>query len=121
MAGAASMTERPYVPAIVAEGRFVFVSGQIPIRDGQIVHGDIAEQTRTVMANIASILESAGATLADVVRCGVFLTDLDRLPEFNDAYTAAFQTRLPTRTAVGAVLHGYDVEIDCIAVLPGSR
>jgi 2-iminobutanoate/2-iminopropanoate deaminase len=105
----------PYVSAVVAEGRLVFVSGQIPARHGEIVAGTIAQQTELVMANIAAILDAAGATLDDVVRCGVFLADLADLPEFNEAYVHAFGTRIPARTAVGASLPGYGVEIDCIA------
>ncbi|MBF4571827.1 RidA family protein [Herbiconiux sp. VKM Ac-1786] len=111
---------RPYVPAIIAEGRFVFVSGQTPLRDGTLVEGGLGEQTRAALDNVEAILKTAGATLADVVRCGVFLADLGQLPAFNAAYTAAFQSRLPARTLVGATLPGYGVEIDCIAVLPGT-
>jgi len=115
-----SQPGRPYVPAVIAEGRFVFVSGQIPMRDGALVTGGIADQTRAALDNVVSVLNLAGATLADVIRCGVFLADLDRLSEFNAAYTAAFGPRLPVRTLVGATLPGYGVEIDCIAVLPGA-
>ncbi|WP_188509274.1 RidA family protein [Conyzicola nivalis] len=109
---------RPYVPAVIADGTFVFVSGQIPTRDGEIVKGPIGEQTRAVLDNIASILDSAGASLDDVVRCGVFLGDLRDLSDFNTVYVGAFGSRVPARTAVGAVLPGYGVEIDCIAVIP---
>lgn len=108
----------PYVPAVVAEGRFVFVSGQIPTRHGTVVAGTIAEQTELVMANISGILDAAGANLSDVIRCGVFLANLADLPEFNEAYIRAFGTRVPARTAVGADLPGYGVEIDCIAAMP---
>jgi 2-iminobutanoate/2-iminopropanoate deaminase len=107
----------PYVSAVVTDGRLVFVSGQTPARHGEIVAGTIAEQTELVIANIAAILDAAGATLSDVVRCGVFLADLADLAEFNEAYVRAFGTRLPARTAVGANLPGYGIEIDCIAVV----
>lgn len=107
----------PFVSGVVAEGRLVFVSGQTPSRDGQIVAGTIEQQTELVMANIAAVLDAAGATLSDVVRCGVFLADLTDLPEFNKAYLRAFGTRVPARTAVGANLPGYRVEIDCIAAI----
>ncbi|MEI5583865.1 MULTISPECIES: RidA family protein [unclassified Agromyces] len=111
-------TGRPYAPAIIAEGRFVFVSGQTPMRDGRFVDGTIAEQTRATLQNIADILDAAGATLEDVIRCGVFIADLDQLPAFNQAYVQAFGPRLPARTTVAVALPGYDIEIDCIAVLP---
>ena len=113
-------TDRPYVPGVVAEGRFVFVSGQIPVRSGQVVRGHIGEQTAAVLENIAAVLRVAGASLDDVVRCGVFLADLDHLPAFNAAYLRAFGPQPPARTTVGVHLPGYDVEIDCIAVLPHS-
>lgn len=108
---------RPYASATVAEGRFVFVSGQIPLRDGELFRGTMGEQTDVVLENIQAILKSAGLTLADVVRCGVFLSDLSELPEFNAAYTAAFGAALPARSTVGVTLPGYKVEIDCIAVV----
>lgn len=107
----------PYVSAVGAEGKFFFVSGQIPTRHGEIVAGTITEQTELVMANISGILEAAGADLSNVVRCGVFLADLADLPEFNEAYVRAFGTQIPARTAVGANLPGYGVEIDCIAAV----
>jgi 2-iminobutanoate/2-iminopropanoate deaminase len=110
--------ERPYSLAIAAEGKFIFVSGQIPMRDGRMVSGPIGEQTAAVLQNISDILTSAGAALSDVVRCGVFLADLDDLAEFNVAYVAAFGSTLPARSTVGVALPGYGVEIDCIAVIP---
>ena len=111
-------TDRPYVSAVIAEGRFVFVSGQTPTRNGLPVEGSITEQTTAVMENIAAVLASAGATLHEVIRCGVFLSDLTDLKDFNAAYTAAFGQHVPARTTVGAALPGYKVEIDCIALLP---
>ncbi len=112
-------TDHPYVSAVVADGRFVFVSGQTPARNGELVGGAIAQQTEAVIANIAAILDSAGATLDDVVRCGVFLADLDDLPGFNTAYVRAFGSRFPARTLVEVRLPGYAVEIDCIAAVSG--
>ena len=110
---------RPYVPGITAHGDLVFVSGQIPVRDGQLVDGPIDAQVDAVMANIQSILQRAGASLDDVVRCGVYLADLDDLPAVNASYERAFRGNLPTRTTVGVNLPGYGVEIDCIAVRQG--
>lgn len=110
--------DKPYATAVIAGGRFVFVSGQIPIRGGQLVGGSVGIQTEVALENLANVLESAGATLDDVTRCGVFIADLNDLPEFNVAYRRAFGSRLPARTAVGANLPGYGIEIDCIAVIP---
>lgn len=112
--------KHPYVAAVLAEGRFVFVSGQSPTRGGALIQGTIQEQTEVVMENITAILQSAGATLDDVVKCGVFLANLDSLPQFNDAYAGAFGAHLPARTTVGVTLPGYAVEIDCIAKIPDA-
>jgi reactive intermediate/imine deaminase len=108
---------RPYVPGLVV-GNIVFVSGQIPLRDGQLVAGPIDVQVRIVLNNIESILADADASLSDVVRCGVYVADLEHLPAVNAAYEDVFGDHRPTRTTVGATLPGYGVEIDAIAVLP---
>jgi len=71
-----------------------------------------------VLENLAAVLSIAGASFDDAVRCGVFLADLENLIRFNAVYARAFGARLPTRTTVGAMLPGYGVEIDCVAVLP---
>ena len=86
----------------------------------RIVAGPIEEQVETVLANIASILQDAGAALANIVRCGVFIADLNDLPRANTVYECAFHGHRPTRTTVGVALPGYDIEIDCIAVVPSS-
>jgi 2-iminobutanoate/2-iminopropanoate deaminase len=112
---------RPYVPGIVARGDLLFVSGQIPIRNGHLVEGSIEEQVETVFENIESILRHAGASLRDVVRCGVFVANLDDLPRVNAVYERAFDGWRPARTTVGATLPGYGVEIDCIAVIPSPK
>ncbi len=106
-----------YSPGVVAEGRFVYVSGQGPVRDGEVVAGTIEEQTTLALENVASVLAEAGASLADVVRCGVFLADLDDFEAMNAAYARAFGDSLPARTTVGASLPQIKVEIDCVAVL----
>ena len=107
----------PYSPAVVAEGRFVHVSGQGPLTDGRPVPGSIEEETTLALANIARILGAAGISLADVVRCGVFIADLSELPGMNRAYAKAFGDHRPARTTVGASLPGIKVEIDCVALL----
>jgi 2-iminobutanoate/2-iminopropanoate deaminase len=109
-----------YSPGIVAEGRFVYVSGQGPVRDGVVTGATIEEQTRVVLDNIAAVLASAGASLADVVRCGVFLADMADFGGMNDVYGEIFPAPLPARTTVGATLPGILVEIDCVAVLPAT-
>jgi 2-iminobutanoate/2-iminopropanoate deaminase len=102
----------------VAEGRFVYVSGQGPTQDGIVIGETAAEQTKVVLENVAAVLAQAGASLADVVRCGVFLADIADFAAMNEVYGQMFPHPLPARTTVGAALAGFKVEIDCVAVLP---
>jgi reactive intermediate/imine deaminase len=110
-----------YSPGIIAEGRFLYVSGQGPLRDGVVVGETAAEQTRITLENLGAVLAAAGAGPADVVRCGVFLADMADFAEMNNAYAEFFADPLPARTTVGAALAGFKVEIDCVAVLPGAE
>jgi 2-iminobutanoate/2-iminopropanoate deaminase len=109
-----------YSPGVIAEGRFVYVSGQGPVRDGVVVGESAGEQTRAALDSVAAVLAEAGASLADVVRCGVFLADLADFAEMNRVFADAFPPPRPARTTVGAALPGILVEIDCVAVLPAS-
>ncbi len=109
-----------YSPGILAEGRFIYVSGQGPIRNGVIIGETAAEQTAVVLENVAAVLAEAGAGLADVVRCGVFLADMADFAAMNEVYSRTFPDPLPARTTVGAALAGMKVEIDCVAVLPSE-
>ncbi len=107
-----------YSAGIVAEGRFLYVSGQVPARDGVVVGETVAEQTMVALENLTAVLAAGGASLADVVRCGVYLDDMADFAEMNQAYATVFPEPLPTRTTVGVTLAGFKVEIDCVAVLP---
>ena len=108
----------PFSGAIVAEGRFVFVAGQGPLRDGAYVEGTIEEETELTLDNLGALLEQAGSGYEHVVRCGVWLTDLGYLPEMNSVYMARFPDPKPARATVRADLIVGKVEIDCIAVVP---
>lgn len=112
-----------YSPGIIAEGRFVYVSGQGALDGGGEAAASVGEQTEVVVAKLASVLETAGATLADVVRCGVYLTDIRDFAAMDKVYRASFPEPLPARTTIGVAalpLPGMLVEIDCVAVLPQS-
>jgi 2-iminobutanoate/2-iminopropanoate deaminase len=111
-----------YSPGIVAEGRFVYMSGQGPFQDGALTGTGIEEQTRVTLGNLAAVLESAGAALADVVRCGVFLADVQDFAAMDQVYAGIFPRPRPARTTVGAAfpVPGMLVEIDCVAVLPSA-
>jgi 2-iminobutanoate/2-iminopropanoate deaminase len=111
----------PYSPAIRA-GDFIFVSGQVPVNpaSGQMVSGDIAAETRQVLTNIQSILEGAGASMADVVKCGVFLSDGNDFAAMNAVYAEFFGDARPARATVvtGFAIPGIRIEIDAIAYKP---
>jgi 2-iminobutanoate/2-iminopropanoate deaminase len=112
----------PYSPAVRA-GDFIFVSGQVPIDpiSGQAITGDVKGETRRVLENIRMNLEGCGATMADVVKCQVFLADIKDFAAMNEAYTEVFGELKPARTTVqaGALpLAGSKVEIDAVAYKP---
>jgi 2-iminobutanoate/2-iminopropanoate deaminase len=108
----------PYSPAVKAGG-FIYVSGQVPVDPvtQKVVSGDITVETRRVLDNIKLILEGCGATMADVVRCTVFLESSADFAAMNAIYAEYFGDNKPTRTTVvaGFVLSGIKVEIDAIA------
>ncbi len=112
----------PYSPAVVLD-RLVFVSGQ-GAKDpatGRLVGADIESQTEQVLKNVASILEAAGSSLACVLRCGVFLTDMADFARMNVVYGRAFGQNRPARTTVQVAslpTAGLRVEIDAIAYIP---
>ena len=112
----------PYSLGVVAEGKFVFVSGMTPYdpAQGKIDRGSITRQTELVIENIKNVLEQGGATLANVVSCRVYLSDLtpENFQEMNAVYAKYFNEAKPARATIGAQLPpGFDVEIECIAVL----
>jgi len=111
----------PYSQAIRA-GEFVFASGQIPLvpETGKIVAGEIEDETRQVLANLAAVLEAAGSGLDRVVKATVYLTDLSLFPRVNAIYAEAFHfDPAPARVTVGvsALPLGAQVEIDAVALV----
>ena len=108
----------PFSPAIVAEGRFVFVAGQGPVKDGAYVPGSIEDETRLTLENVGALLQEAGSGFEHVVRCGVWIVDLGDLAGMNAVYQTFFPEPRPARATVRADLIVGKVEIDCIAVVP---
>jgi 2-iminobutanoate/2-iminopropanoate deaminase len=112
----------PYSQAIVC-GDLVFCSGQVGLdpATGELAGKSVTEQTRRALANLAAVLEAAGARPSDVVKTTCFLTDMDDFAEFNDAYAGFFGARPPARSTVGvaALPLGARVEIECVARLGG--
>lgn len=111
----------PYSPAVRAGG-FLFVAGQGPIdpATNQLSCGDIRHETRLVLSNIQRILEGCGASLADVVKCSVFLLNGEDFAAMNEVYAEFFGAAKPARTTVVSqfVAPPMKVEIDCIAYKP---
>jgi len=112
----------PYSLGVVAEGKFVFVSGMTPFdpATGKIERGSIAEQTTLVLENIIKVLGASGASLSDVVSCRVYLSNLtpETFKEMNGVYAGFFGGPAPARATIGAQLLGFDVEIECVAAIP---
>ncbi len=108
----------PYSQAIKANG-FIFTSGQIAIDPAtqQLVEGDITAQTERVLRNLAAILETAGSGLEKVVRCGVFLKNMNDFAAMNQVYGKYFSSA-PARSTVEVARLPKDVlvEIDVIAL-----
>src|SRR5271155_334542 len=110
----------PSSPAVRA-GDFIFVSGQGPIDPvtDKLSPGDIKHQTHIVLSNIKRILDAAGATMADVVKCSVFLKEGSDFPQMNQVYTEFFGLHTPARTTVVCdFVADMRVEIDCVAYKP---
>jgi len=109
----------PYSQGIAVNG-FIFVSGQLPIdpQTGHMVEREIRAQTRQALANVEAVLRAAGTDLAHVVRCDVFLKDMNDFKAMNEVYAARFAGDVkPARQAVEVSRLPLDaiVEISCIA------
>ena len=107
-------------------GDFVFVTGTGPIDPvtGKLVGEDIESQTEQTISNIEAILAAEGATLADVVKSTVHLSDTSLFARYNAVYARRFTKPYPVRTTVGSDLGhtpGMLVEIDCIAYLESGK
>ncbi len=111
----------PYSPAVRA-GDFIFVAGQGPIDpvSNEFSFGDIRHETRVTLTNVQRILEAAGASMADVVKCSVFLKSGGDFDAMNSVYAEFFGEAKPARTTVEAKFANptMKVEIDCIAYKP---
>ena len=110
----------PYSPAVRA-GDFIFVAGQVAVDPAtdQISKGDIQHETRMTLNNIRRILEGAGASMADVVRVGVYLADGSEFAKMNEVYAEFFGENKPARTTIACKFAAdIRVEIDCVAWSP---
>ena len=111
----------PYSQGVVANG-FLFTAGQIAIdpATGQVVTGNVAAQTERVMANLAAVLATVGATWKDVVKTTVFLHDMNEFPAVNEVYGKALGDARPARSTVqvSALPRGVLVEIEAVVAIP---
>jgi 2-iminobutanoate/2-iminopropanoate deaminase len=122
MAKQAILTDRAPRPAgaysqALRVGDFVYVAGQggVDPVTRAVVGETIEEQTAQTLENIKAILEAAGASMSDVVKSTVHLTDLSLFSRFNTVYASYFPDPKPVRTTVGSQLLGIMVEIDIVA------
>ncbi len=110
-------TTGAYSPAVILDG-WVYVSGQgaIDFTTGKFVLGNIEEETKLTMHNVKRILEAAGCSMDDVVKCTVHLADINDFDKYNAVYGSCFRGIRPARTTVQSVLgHGIKVEVDAVA------
>ena len=111
----------PYSQAM-RTGNLLFCSGQVPLEPstGELVKEDIEGQARRCLENLTAVCEAAGASLADAVRCTVYLTDMGDFARVNEAYGSFFEGEEPparVAVAVAGLPKGADVEIDAIVAL----
>lgn len=103
----------------IKHGDTVYVSGNVPVdpETGELVEGGVGPQTDQVLANVEAVLKAAGTSMDNVIRAGVFLTDMDAFSEMNEVYEQYMSEPYPARTAVKAEMASPKilVEIDVIA------
>ena len=115
--GGAPAPSGAYSQAIVA-GDFMFLSGQGPFDpEGNLVGESFADQARQTFANLAAVAAAEGRTLADAVRVGVYLSDMDTFAEMNAIYGQMFPEPLPARTTIHSQLPGFRIEVDAVLYL----
>lgn len=112
----------PTVPlsAAVRAGDFIFLSGQVPFTpEGTLVGGDIEQQSLQVFENIKTVLSSVGASIEDVVKTTVWLTDKSDFARFNQIYAECFPNLPPARsTVVSELMVDANVEVEVVAYKP---
>lgn len=115
----------PYSQALEVDG-WVYVAGQVPIDpgSGEWVEDEITVQTERVLLNVKAILEAAGASLGDVVKTTVYMTDLDEFAAMNEVYAEFFNDESPpARATIEAsnLPKGCKIEVDAVAKVGASE
>ena len=110
----------PYSQAVRA-GSFLFLSGQIPLdpKTGELVRGDIRQQTQQVLENIKGVLESQKLGMEDVVKVTIFLKNIGDFNQVNEVYGTYFPSSAPARStvAVAGLPRDVEIEIEVIALV----
>jgi reactive intermediate/imine deaminase len=115
---AAGGTPRPFAKAVRA-GDFIYVSGQVPTVEGEVISGGIIAQTEAVMENIISVLSLADCGLEHVVKVSVWLDDTRDFSSFNSVFAKYFTAHPPARSTVqSAIMVDAKVEMDVVAYKP---
>ncbi|GGF34637.1 RidA family protein [Echinicola rosea] len=109
----------PYSQAVLA-GNTLYISGQIALdaQTGELINENITEETHAVMKNLDAILSAAGYSFGDVVKCSIFIKNMDDFGTINEAYGQYFPSNPPARETVevSKLPKNVQVEISCIAV-----
>lgn len=110
----------PYSQAIL-NGDTLYVSGQIPLnpKTNELIHDSIENATNQVMQNINALLTEAGMSMENIVKCSIFLKDLNNFSKVNEIYSQYFRSLPPARETVqvSKLPLDVDIEISCIAIL----
>lgn len=105
----------PFSRAVEADG-WLYVSGQVPMVNGEVVPGNIIAQSHQAIQNVLAILKEAGYGVEDVVRCGVWLDDPRDFSSFNSVFRQYFGEHPPARACVvSSMVVDCKVELDCVA------
>jgi reactive intermediate/imine deaminase len=108
----------PFARAVQADG-WLYVSGQVPMVNGELVAGNLVAQARQAILNLLAVLNEAGYGPEDVVRCGVWLDDARDFGTFNSVFREFFGQHPPARSCVvSSMVVDCKVEIDCVAWKP---
>ena len=111
----------PFARAVEAEG-WLYVSGQVPMLNGEVVVGNIATQAHQAIRNLLAILNEASFEAKHIVRCGVWLEDPRDFPAFNAVFKEYFGDHPPARACVvSSMVVDCKVEIDCVAYKAPNR
>ncbi|OJV17484.1 MAG: reactive intermediate/imine deaminase [Dyadobacter sp. 50-39] len=114
-----SVSTGAYSAGVLKNG-LLFVSGQGPLDllTGEVKHGTIEEETLLTLEHVKKVVEAAGGTIDDIMKCTVHLENIEDFDRYNAAYASFFNGILPARTTVQSVLSdGIKIEIDAIALI----